>query len=105
MRKVTIRFQDVATELAQINALRDDVMERAFIMLEQRHGTLAAMLVQSLGDRQRAVRWMCRHQNAFSGRTAYELLADGEEDTVWDEIALLGEAPVAAKSHAVRMAY
>ncbi|MET3650348.1 antitoxin Xre/MbcA/ParS toxin-binding domain-containing protein [Dyella japonica] len=105
MRKVTIRFQDVATELAQINALRDDVMERAFIMLEQRHDTLAAMLVQSLGDRQRAVRWMCRHQNAFDGRTAYELLADGEADTVWDEIALLSDAPVSARINAVRMAY
>ena len=33
MRKITIRFQDVATELAQINTLRDDVMERAFSML------------------------------------------------------------------------
>jgi hypothetical protein len=105
MRKMTIKFQDVATELAQINALRDDVMERAFISLEQRHGTLAAMLVQSLGDRQRAVRWMCRHQNAFGGRTAYELISDGEEDTVWDEIALVGDAPVAARLNSVRMAY
>jgi hypothetical protein len=105
MRKVTIRFQDVATELGQINALRDDVMERAFIMLEQRHSTLAAMLVQSLGERQRAVRWMCRHQSAFDGRTAYELLADGEEDTVWDEIALLSDAPVAARINSARMAY
>ncbi|PXV60499.1 Protein of unknown function [Dyella jiangningensis] len=105
MRKVTIRFQDVATELAQINALRDDVMERAFVVLEQRHATLASMLVQSLGERQRAVRWMCRHQNAFGGRTAYELLADGEEDAVWDEISLLGDAPVSARMNSARMAY
>jgi hypothetical protein len=105
MRKVTIRFQDVATELAQINAQRDDVMERAFVMLQQRHSTLATMLVQSLGDRQRAVRWMCRHQNAFAGRTAYELLADGEEDSVWDEIALMSDAPAAARLNSVRMAY
>jgi hypothetical protein len=105
MRKVTIRFQDVATELAQINAQREGVMERAFAMLEQRHGTLAAMLVQSLGDRQRAVRWMCRHQHAFDGRSAYELLADGEEDAVWDEIALMSDAPTAARLNAVRMAY
>jgi Protein of unknown function (DUF2384) len=105
MRKVTIKFQDVATELAQINTLRDDVMERAFGMLEQRHATLATMLVQSLGDRPRAVRWMCRHQNAFSGRTAYELIAGGEEDTVWDEIALMSDSPMAARLNAVRMAY
>ncbi|WP_430390083.1 DUF2384 domain-containing protein [Dyella sp. 20L07] len=105
MRKVTIRFQDVASELAQINTLRDDLMERAFSVLEQRHATLAAMLVQSLGDRQRAVRWMCRHQNAFSGRSAYELLSDGDEDTVWDEIALMGDAPMAARLNSARMAY
>ncbi|HET6553143.1 MAG TPA: DUF2384 domain-containing protein [Dyella sp.] len=102
---MTIRFQDVATELEHINTLRDDVMERAFIALEQRHATLAAMLVQSLGDRQRAVRWMCRHQNAFSGRTAYELLSDGEEDAVWDEISLMGDAPVPARMSSARMAY
>jgi hypothetical protein len=105
MRKTTIRFQDVATELAQINAQRDGVMERAFTMLEQRHATLAAMLVQSLGDRQRALRWMCRHQSAFGGRTAYELIADGEDDTVWDEIALMSEAPVSARLNSARMAY
>lgn len=105
MRKATIRFQDVATELAQINTLRDDVMERAFVMLEQRHATLATMLVQSLGDRHRAVRWMCRHQQAFDGRSAYELIADGEDDTVWDEIALMSDAPVAARINSARMAY
>lgn len=105
MRKMTIRFQDVATELDHINTLRDEVMERAFIALEQRYSTLASMLVQSLGDRQRAVRWMCRHQNAFSGRTAYELLSDGEEDTVWDEISLMGDAPVPARMSSARMAY
>jgi hypothetical protein len=105
MRKTAIRFQDVATELAQINALRDDVMERAFVSLEQRHATLAAMLVQSLGDRQRAVRWMCRHQAAFGGRTAYELISGGEEDAIWDEIALIGDAPVAARVNSARMAY
>lgn len=105
MRKVTIKFQDVATELAQINALRDDVMERAFGLLEQRHATLATMLVQSLGDRQRAVRWMCRNQSAFDGRSAYELIADGEQDTVWDEIALMSDGPTAARLNSVRMAY
>ena len=105
MRKVTMKFQDVATELAQINTLRDDVMERAFGALEKQHASLATMLVQSLRDRDRAVRWMCRHQNAFGGRTAYELLADGEADTVWDEIALMGDAPAVARPSAVRMAY
>ncbi|HEY2624036.1 antitoxin Xre/MbcA/ParS toxin-binding domain-containing protein [Dyella sp. Tek66A03] len=105
MRKVTIRFQDVATELAQINILRDEVMERAFGALEKQHASLATMLVQSLRDRDRAVRWMCRHQHAFGGRTAYELLADGEADTVWDEVALVGDAPAVARLNAVRLAY
>lgn len=105
MRKVTIKFQDVAPELAQISALRDDVMERAFAALEKQHATLAAMLVQSLGDRQRAIRWMCRNQNAFSGRSAYELLGDGESDTVWDEVALMGESPSTARLNSMRMAY
>jgi Protein of unknown function (DUF2384) len=105
MRKPTIKFQDVTSELAQINTLRDDVMERAFGMLEQRHATLATMLVQSLGDRQRAVRWMCRHQNAFGGRTAYELIAGGEEDAVWDEVALMSDGPMTARLNSIRMAY
>lgn len=105
MRKVTIRFQDVASELAQLSAQRDDLMERAFGVLEQRHATLAAMLVQCLGDRQRAVRWMCRHQSAFGGRSAYELIANGEEDAIWDEIALMSETPLATRLNSARMAY
>jgi hypothetical protein len=29
---------------------------------------------------------MCTNHRAFDGRSAYEALADGDEDTIWDEI-------------------
>lgn len=102
MRSRTIKFLAIATEIARINALREQAMQEAFAVLESQHESLANMLLQGIGDRRRAARWMCVHQRAFGGRMAYEVLADGDEDSVWDEVTRLSEAdvppgPVAAR--------
>ncbi|WP_431636053.1 hypothetical protein ACQVBX_01075 [Dyella sp. KULCS107] len=51
-------------------------MLAAFATLERQDATLAVLPTQHLGDRQRA----------FGGRSAYEALADGEIDRVWDRV-------------------
>lgn len=61
-------------------------MLAAFATLERQDATLAVLPTQHLGDRQRAARWMGMHQRAFGGRSAYEALADGEIDRVWDRV-------------------
>jgi hypothetical protein len=29
---------------------------------------------------------MCLHQRAFGGKSAYEVLVEGDEDRIWDEM-------------------
>ena len=86
MRKPTMNFSDVAREIARINSQREQMVLEAFSTLECRHASLARTLVDNVGNRQRAAYWMCTHQRAFEGRMAYELLANGEEDQVWERI-------------------
>lgn len=86
MRKSAMNFCEVAREIARINSERDKIVLDAFSTLECRHANLAQTLLYNVGNRQRAAYWMCTHQRAFEGRTAYEVLADGDEDQVWERI-------------------
>jgi hypothetical protein len=79
-------FRTVVAELARLHAARETAMHEAFAVLEIQESELAALVLQNLGDRTRAARWMCMHQRAFGGRSAYEALADGEVDRVWDRL-------------------
>lgn len=80
------RFRDIIGELARLHAARETAMREAFTVLEAQEPELAALVLQNLGDRTRAARWMCMHQRAFGGRSAYEALVDGEVDRVWDRL-------------------
>lgn len=86
MRKPSIKYGDLALELTRVTSMREQLVLEAFGTLEFRHGALAQTLMESIGSRQRAAHWMCSHQRAFDGRSAYEVLADGDEDSVWDQI-------------------
>ena len=77
----------VAEELRQLELARDAAIERAFGVLEAQHAAIAHLAVQLTGDRQRAARWMSMHQRAFDGRLAYDLLAEGDLDTVCDQLS------------------
>ncbi|HET6433739.1 DUF2384 domain-containing protein [Dyella sp.] len=80
------RFRSIVDELARLHAQREVAMLTAFAALERQDAALAVLITQNLGDRTRAARWMCMHQRAFGGRSAYETLADGEIDRVWDRV-------------------
>ena len=105
MRHSTMSFSEVTREIERVNAKRDQVVLKAFSTLQYRHATLACTLVDNVGNRQRAAYWMCTRQRAFEGRTAYELLADGEEDKVWERMPGSPEGEMANKSAQIRMAY
>lgn len=80
------RFRRIVDELARLHAQREATMLAAFAMLERQDASLAVLITQNLGDRTRAARWMCMSQRAFGGRSAYEALADGDIDCVWDRV-------------------
>ncbi len=86
MRKPTPGFDEIAQKIARITSLRNQTVMEAFASLEFQHASLAEALTENLGGRQRAANWMCTNHRAFDGRSAYEALADGDEDTIWDEI-------------------
>lgn len=78
-------FRCVSLEAKRIVEARDCLVVDAFDALELHHALLANMLVLRLGDRMRAARWMYSHQKPFDGKTAYDLISDGDVETVWDE--------------------
>jgi hypothetical protein len=86
MRKPSINLIDLAREIVRVTSMRERLMLEAFELLKFRHALLAQTLVDSIGSQQRAAHWMCMHQRAFDGRNAYEALANGEEDSVWEQL-------------------
>jgi hypothetical protein len=90
MRKISIRFPHIVAEIARINAERATLVLSALETLEQRHPALAQVLLESVGSRQLAAYWMCARRRSLDGRNACELLADGDEDGVWDLLSRAG---------------
>ena len=86
MRKPTVKYGELACEIERLTSMREQLVMDAFGALEIREGALAQTLLDNIGSRQRAAHWMCCRQRAFDGRSAYQVLADGDEDRVWDEI-------------------
>lgn len=103
MRNARIRFPDIAADIARINAQREALVLGAFEALEHRYPALAQVLLESVGSRQRAAHWMCTHQRALEGRTAYELLGEGDEDSVWDLLSKAGRIGIEGSSAELRI--
>jgi hypothetical protein len=102
LAKVCTNLRTAAEVLRDLDTAREEAIQCAFGVLEQQHATLARLAVHSTGNRQRAARWMCMHQRAFEGRSAYDLLAEGDIDAVWDRLSGEDEAPGAESA---RVAY
>ena len=79
-------FEAVSAQLEEAYSMREKTAFAAFSMLEEHFSDFSSMLINGLGDRARAVRWMCMHHRALEGRNAYQVIADGEADRLWDEV-------------------
>jgi hypothetical protein len=88
MRNVD-HFRSAGSRLEEIIAIRERIATDAFSMLEDELCELARMLVIGLGDRTRAVRWMCTRHRNLDGRNAYQVIADGEEERLWTVVESL----------------
>lgn len=84
MRTANTKFQNVAGELARLAELRETLVSNAFEALELRHPELANEVREYIGSRQRAAHWMCAPQRVTGGRIPYDLVAEGDEDGLWD---------------------
>jgi hypothetical protein len=81
-----LKLTELSAEFERITALREHLISDAFQTLEHQNERLAKAVMECLGDRRKAALWMSRPQRAFNGKTAYQYLADGDEDGIWDEI-------------------
>ncbi|GGA02451.1 DUF2384 domain-containing protein [Dyella caseinilytica] len=77
-------FEDMGTQLQELQARREQIALKAFSVLEERLADFSSMLVIGLGDRTRAVLWMCMRHRSLEGRNAYQVIADGEKDRLWE---------------------
>lgn len=83
-------FEQVSFRINQLHVQRESVITEAFMTFEARHPLLAEMLKHRVGNGKRAAQWMCSHQRAFGGKTGYDIIAEGDTDSVWDEVQRLG---------------
>ena len=88
MSQATCSFNELASELHRLHDAREAVIDQALDTLELCHPPLAQLLLSCVGDRHRAARWLVMPQRAFSGRNAYDMLADGDVDGVWEQVVL-----------------
>jgi hypothetical protein len=94
------QFKSTGARLEEMLATREQIGIDAFSMLELELSDLANMLVIGLGDRGRAVRWMCTRHRELDGRNGYQVIADGEAERLWELVEGLCGTPNAG-AHAV----
>lgn len=82
-------FKGMGERLEEIQTAREQIAFTAFSMLEERLSDFSNMLVIGLGDRTRAVWWMCMRHRNLEGRNAYQVIADGEADRLWEVVESL----------------
>ncbi|WP_017462109.1 antitoxin Xre/MbcA/ParS toxin-binding domain-containing protein [Dyella ginsengisoli] len=99
------RFFAIVAELNRLEAAREAAMLDAFAALEAQDPELAAMALQHSGERRRAARWMSMPQRVFSGRSAYQVLADGDIERVWDHLLDSEGSHATLRPADARMAY
>lgn len=77
-------FRHIINEIGRIRARREELTLGAFDALACSHPVLAQALLDQIGGERRVAHWLCAPQRAWDGRSPCELLADGDEDGVWD---------------------
>ena len=80
----TKKFDYIASEITKATARREALILDAFDALESSHPSLSQALLVYLGNKRRASHWLCTPRSAWQGRTPCELLADGDQESLWD---------------------
>ncbi|WP_250622887.1 hypothetical protein [Pinirhizobacter soli] len=79
-------FKALSAQLEEAYSLKEKTAFAAFSILEEHLADFSSMLITGLGGRSRAIRWMCMHHRTLEGRNAYQVIADGEVDRLWEEV-------------------
>jgi len=80
----TRKFDYIASEITKATARREALILEAFDVLENSHPSLSQAVLVYLGNKRRASHWLCTPRSAWQGRTPCELLAEGDQESLWD---------------------
>ncbi|HET9818739.1 MAG TPA: DUF2384 domain-containing protein [Rhodanobacteraceae bacterium] len=80
----TRKFDYIASEITKATARREALVLEAFDVLETSHPSLSQAVLVYLGNKRRASHWLCTPRSAWQGKSPCELLADGDQDSLWD---------------------
>ncbi len=80
----TRKFGYIASEITKATARRETLILEAFDALETSHPSLSQAALVYLGSKRRASHWLCTPRSAWQGKSPCELLADGDQDSLWD---------------------
>lgn len=78
------KFGHIASEIIKATARREALILEAFDALETSHPSLSQAVLVYLGSKRRASHWLCTPRSAWKGKSPCELLADGDQDSLWD---------------------
>ena len=86
MSNVRASIERANAAIDRATASREVAIASAFLILQEHKPLMAQALLGNLRDHRKAARWMCLHKRAFDGKNAYQVLAEGDDDLVWDEM-------------------
>lgn len=78
------KFDYIASEINKATVRRETLILEAFDVLEASHPSLSQAVLVYLGNKRRASHWLCTPRSAWQGRSPCELLAEGDQDSLWD---------------------
>jgi hypothetical protein len=82
-----ISFTQSVVRLAGVQEKLETASLQAFREFERQFTDIADALLERVGTRQKASRWMMVHRAVFDGRSAYEVALEGDIDHLWDAVA------------------
>jgi hypothetical protein len=74
---------DAVALIANVQNELDSASLVAFMEFERKFAPIVEALSHWLGTRQKAARWMMVHRVAFDGRSAFELVLEGDIERLW----------------------
>ena len=96
----TKKFDYIASEITKATARREALILDAFDALESSHPSLSQALLVYLGNKRRASHWLCTPRSAWHGRSPCEVLAEGDQDSLWDVLEGYDASVVSHQSQA-----
>lgn len=86
MQDKDMPYATILRSIEDLGRNRESVLMIAFEVFERRHPLLAEILLDRKICRLDAAIWMSRPHRTLNGKSGYQLLAQGDDELLWDEL-------------------